>query len=304
MLAALLWIGAAPLAAQVTFCEEGGLVAMQIESVPLAGDWVFESTIPSYTGSGYYRWNGADQFMNPGQGILTFNIEITTPGDYEMYWRNYHDDPDPGEENDTWLRVDGSQWEKCYSSVINQWNWHTQIDGPTFDYPPVFTLSAGSHTLEVSGRSHNFRIDRIHLALDTVANPKSPSSPESTSCTWQDLGNSLAGTAGNPQLDGTGTLVAGTPMSLDLTSARPLSNVALFVGASQTNLAFKGGVLVPAPDLLLGLFTTDGAGSLVLPSLWPGGLPSGALLYFQEWIIDPAGPVGLAASNGLQAKQP
>ena len=44
-------------------------------------------------------WAGhSDQFFNPGQGILTFNIEITNPGNYKMSWRNFHYGPDAGEE--------------------------------------------------------------------------------------------------------------------------------------------------------------------------------------------------------------
>lgn len=304
LLAAASWFVAPPAAAQVTFCEENGLVVMQIESIPIAGDWVEETIISQYTGQSYYRWNGPNQFGNPGQGVLTFNIEITAPGTYDMQWRNFHFGPDAGDENDAWVRMDGEPWAKCYSSGIDQWNWHTLIEGPAFSYQPNWNLSAGSHVLQISGRSHNFRIDQIHLYNDTVGNPTSPGSPETTNCTWQDLGNALAGTSGLPDLEGTGTLVPGTPMSLDLTSARANAACVIFLGASQIDLPFKGGVVVPAPDLTLGLFFTNGSGVLVLGANWPPGLPSGAQLYFQEWIVDPAGPAGLAASNGLKATVP
>jgi hypothetical protein len=35
--------------------------------------------------------------------------------------------------------------------------------------------------------------------------------------------------------------------------------------------------------------------------LVPPGTPSGVGLWFQAWILDPAGPAGLSASNGVLA---
>ncbi len=121
---------------------------------------------------------------------------------------------------------------------------------------------------------------------------------------WTDLGFALAGTAGLPSLTGTGALAGGDPMSLDLTQARPLASVALFIGFTQLGAPFKGGTLVPAADILLTGLPTNAGGALSLPTTWPVGLPSGLALYFQEWIVDPVGPKGVAASNGLRAITP
>jgi hypothetical protein len=76
------------------------------------------------------------------------------------------------------------------------------------------------------------------------------------------------------------------------------------VGFSGLFAPFKGGTLVPKPDLLLGPFPTSGAGQLVLPGTWPAGLPGLLTFWFQAWIQDPAGPVGFAASNGVTAFTP
>jgi hypothetical protein len=37
----------------------------------------------------------------------------------------------------------------------------------------------------------------------------------------------------------------------------------------------------------------------VLNATWPQGQAAYARTYFQRWILDPAGPLGLSASNGL-----
>ncbi len=120
---------------------------------------------------------------------------------------------------------------------------------------------------------------------------------------WADLGFGLAGSDGVPELSGTGTLAVGTPVSFTLEHALPASTTSLVVGLAAAYVPFKGGTLVPNPDVLvLGLPT--GSGTLVLPGTWPSGLPSGLQLYFQHWIVDPAGPKGLAASNGLRGTTP
>jgi hypothetical protein len=122
---------------------------------------------------------------------------------------------------------------------------------------------------------------------------------------WTDLGSGLAGTAGVPSLAGAGTLVAGSPGSLTLTSANPSSLTNLFVSFASTPAPFKGGTLVPVPPALTLALFTNGAGSIPLAwPAWPAGVPSGASLFFQHAIADPAAPAGVALSNALQATTP
>jgi len=123
--------------------------------------------------------------------------------------------------------------------------------------------------------------------------------------TWVDVGFALAGTAGiEPTLAGTGTLVAGTPITLTLANALAGSTASLFIGVRAIDAPFKGGVLVPAPTLLVPGLPVDGGGGLVLPATWPAGVPGGVTLYYQFWISDPGGPKGLSASNGLAGTTP
>ncbi|HEX5011206.1 MAG TPA: hypothetical protein VFY71_12485 [Planctomycetota bacterium] len=122
--------------------------------------------------------------------------------------------------------------------------------------------------------------------------------------TWKDVGGGLAGMAGVPGLTGSGLLLGGDAVTLSLAGARPNAGTFLFVGFSPLFAPFKGGTLVPHPDVLLGPFSTDATGHLVLPGVWPAGVPEMLTLWFQEWIQDPAGPAGFAASNGLTALTP
>lgn len=112
------------------------------------------------------------------------------------------------------------------------------------------------------------------------------------------------GTNGVPSLEGTGTLASGDPVSLALSDALANSTTSLVIGFAAVNVPFKGGVLVPNPDVLVLGLPTDATGGLLLPNTWPNGIPPTTTLYFQHWVQDPAGPKGLSASNGLSGTTP
>ncbi len=116
---------------------------------------------------------------------------------------------------------------------------------------------------------------------------------------WVDLGGALAGTNGEPTLVGDGELSVGLPMSVSVANALPNAALTLVVGFTQLNLPFKGGTLVPSTDLLVTGLNTGPTGALTLGANWPAGVPAGFTFYVQGWIVDPAGPQGLAATNGV-----
>jgi hypothetical protein len=119
---------------------------------------------------------------------------------------------------------------------------------------------------------------------------------------FADLGNGLAGTAGIPRLEGAGPLCGGTKISVSLSDAAANADATLVIGLSTLDAPFKGGVLVPDPDILIFGLTTDGLGGLVLFGTWPAGLPSGLEMFLQYWIVDAAGPVGFSASNAISVE--
>jgi hypothetical protein len=122
--------------------------------------------------------------------------------------------------------------------------------------------------------------------------------------TWYSLGGAVPGSNGTPNLVGSGELVGGQPITLTLTSAKPVTPATLVIGLSPLNAPFKGGTLVPNPALMLFGLPTNAHGSLALSATWPAGLPPGFSFYTQYWIPDAASPAGLAASNGLAGTTP
>lgn len=121
---------------------------------------------------------------------------------------------------------------------------------------------------------------------------------------WKSLHGGLRGSAGKPLLVGTGALQGGDPGLLRLSSALPGGAVTLVAGFSELHAPFKGGVLVPTPDVLLNNFPVSAGGTLNVPFTWPAGFPEGFQVTLQFWGADAGGVSGYAASNALQVTQP
>jgi hypothetical protein len=307
------------------FQEVGGLVVVEIESVPPAGSWVSETAKAGYTGASYYRWSGPDLFSTPGQGVLRYQVQIQTPGTYRLAVHNRHDHPDSSLENDAWLRIDGGNWVKCYSNsgsgITGQWIWDTEFDVGGTKLPPDVPLSAGLHVLEFSGRSHNFMIDRFHLALPWHPDAKNKNAPQS-SCAGSGAGdasvyckaktNSLGCKPSVSVPKGQPSASAGSGWSViarNLINGQP--GIFLY-GDTPAGLPFQGGALCVQPPFqrtpAKNTGGSGGAGSNCLGQLafdvpaWiatgqdPALVP-GAALYGQFWYRDVNASFGSGLSN-------
>ncbi len=167
------------------FQANQGLVVIEIESVPAAGSWTPSTTFPGFTGTSYYRWDGPDLFSNPGVDPLIYQFDITDPGDYEFHLHNRHEDPQPDQENDCWVKVDNGPWLKVFSNMgaatVGVWNWHSIAeDGGGAQFQAEYNLGVGRHTVQISGRSNGFKIDRMVFFRDYVSDGLDLAKPQST----------------------------------------------------------------------------------------------------------------------------
>jgi len=127
---------------------------------------------------------------------------------------------------------------------------------------------------------------------------------EAVSPTWTNLGFSLPGVSGAPLLVGTGPLVAGSPGSLVLSSAKPSAPALLFIALAATPTPFKCGTLVPVPVLTTLAVPTNPVGGISLAwAAWPAGL-SGLAIHFQWGVQDAAAVCGASLSNAVRASVP
>lgn len=121
---------------------------------------------------------------------------------------------------------------------------------------------------------------------------------------FTDLGQALAGAGGlAPELLGQGSLQPLAPCALLLQHAAPGAPAVLLVSAQAAGLPFKGGSLLPWPVLVQLALGTDAGGDALLPFAWPAE-GAGLQLVLQAWVLDPGGPAGLSASNGLLLQAP
>jgi hypothetical protein len=125
----------------------------------------------------------------------------------------------------------------------------------------------------------------------------------SPSAGWTDAGGGLPGEH-VPALEGSGGDAAGQPIALQLREATAATPATLVVGLSASQLPFKGGTLVPSPDLVLAGLLTDAAGSLLLQATLPAELPPGLQIWVQLWVPDAGAPQGLSATNALRLALP
>ena len=98
-------------------------------------------------------------------------------------------------------------------------------------------------------------------------------------------------------------VVPGTPFSFRLLNGVPTGSAFHFVGLAALNAPFKGGTMIPVPQLVNGPFPLDGTGALTLAGTWPAG-GSGLTLWAQFWMPNGGGPVGFIATSGVRAQIP
>jgi hypothetical protein len=120
---------------------------------------------------------------------------------------------------------------------------------------------------------------------------------------WKDVGAALPGVLGAPVLDARGPFAFGATLELQLSHAAAGTFGWFVVGASEWALPIFGGVLTPAPDVLLPL-ATDFAGVANLVRTIPFVPAPGSSLWIQAWLVDPTAVQGLAASNAATSTAP
>ncbi|MDA1265389.1 MAG: hypothetical protein O2816_09965, partial [Planctomycetota bacterium] len=201
LITAAMLLGAAQAQDGGVYQAENGLLVAEIESHPAAAGWAVETTDPDYTFQSYYRWDGGNLFNTPGSGSMTYRVNVDQGGFWRLSLRNKHDHPDDTEENDVWIRADGGTWFKLFSNgpgTVDQWNWVSKFDIAHDNQPDAgWGLAIGEHTIEFSGRSQNFKMDRFHLYKEGHPDGENENAPESVAL----IGESYCG-PGNPNSTG------------------------------------------------------------------------------------------------------
>jgi hypothetical protein len=156
------------------FVANGDIFVMEAESAPLSGSWKLETDKAGFTGKGYYAWRGSNQYNSPGVGTLSYPVRVDKAGTYKLAIRGRRDKDGRAVgddlENDVWVRMGSGAWTKVFQSGgWSQWLWGQTFDKQHAKSPAQFALGTGVHTLQISGRSQNYKIDRILLFRSGVS---------------------------------------------------------------------------------------------------------------------------------------
>jgi hypothetical protein len=117
-----------------------------------------------------------------------------------------------------------------------------------------------------------------------------------------DLGGGIASSIGVPTLTGSGTMNLVQPIELTIRNFDNRSLAMIIIGASSLNQSIFGGVLVPSPDIVLGLI---GNGSqAVYNANWMANFRPGYQVWFQAALLGGTSPLGVSASDALKVTIP
>jgi hypothetical protein len=260
--------------------------------------------------------NGLSHF-DAGRGMTNFDYDADGDQDIVIFanfanltlWRN-----DLSGTEINWLRVflDTTANDELapdgYGSVISattagMTRWRHMYGGDNFqscsELSGHFGLGAATIVDELRVEWSNGAVTVLNNVA--VNQTITVSAPEDDN--WTRVGLGKGGLNGVPQLRGVGSLAGGTTVEVTLTSGKPGSSAFFVMSAASLQAPFKGGTLVPFPDIILD-FPTNGSGVSAPATTWPLGVPAGAKLWFQVWQQDPTGYSGWISSNGLVGTTP
>lgn len=184
--------------AQYVFEEKDGLLIIETENATIPTGWVASNGVADFTGTGYIQWEGDNNFSKTGEGLINYKIRVSTAGTYRFQWRSrINEGTNATESNDAWLKFPdaadffavknnstiypkgsgktpnpegggGDGWFKVYMNQADRWSWQARTSDNDAHNIFVTFSAAGDYTIQLSGRSKGFAIDRMVLYLDTV----------------------------------------------------------------------------------------------------------------------------------------
>ena len=118
-----------------------------------------------------------------------------------------------------------------------------------------------------------------------------------------DLGHQLKHGSGWSILIASGSFAGGDPFAFDLYRVAVFKPVFAVVGFSVLEAPFKGGTMLPTPQIVVGPMPSSGE-ELHITGNWPPGMPSGSTIVAQFWFLASGTVAGYAASSGVLIRTP
>lgn len=146
------------------FIEDNGLVIIEAETdfVDSPSGWNLETGSPSYLVASQNNYGNAT-----GGQILTYNVQITTPGVYLLHMKSQFTGTNATEENDTWFKIDNTSEVHFFSVQGGSLSSTSELEGllsgsgsKTLYYPAGNAQGRTDHGNENAGSKGYFKVYR------------------------------------------------------------------------------------------------------------------------------------------------
>ncbi|WP_063769056.1 sugar-binding protein [Flammeovirga sp. OC4] len=168
--------------------EVNGLLIFEAERFSLAGHWKVGTDTEKASGGKYIYYDGYNSYQKVPEGqTISYTFKINNPGGYTVKWTMRQPEGERGGDlgNDAWIYFDGdigrakqqplTHFEKFVGRSTDDFTLNGQLDLHNEGQPwmSVVFPEAGEYTINLSGRSAHFQVDRIILfkgmTIDDVA---------------------------------------------------------------------------------------------------------------------------------------
>ncbi|NME71737.1 T9SS type A sorting domain-containing protein [Flammeovirga aprica] len=168
--------------------EVNGLLIFEAERFPLVGHWKIGTDTEKASGGKYLYYGGPNSYQKvPNGQTISYTFKINNPGGYTVKWTMRQPEGERGGDlgNDAWIYFDDdigrakqealTHFEKFVGRSTDDFTLNGQLDLHNNGQPwmSVVFPEAGEYTINLSGRSSHFQVDRIILykgmKLDEVA---------------------------------------------------------------------------------------------------------------------------------------
>ncbi|MGC6431345.1 MAG: T9SS type A sorting domain-containing protein [Jejuia sp.] len=161
--------------------EVDGLLVFEAERFNLQGAWKIGNDATKASGGKYIYFDGANSYQNVNSAHnISYTFKINNPGTYTFKWSMRQPPEEQGTDlgNDAWFYFsndigrgnNGLVLTKFYKFFGRSGSDFTLIGAAEINHDShgvsVVFPSAGQYTLNLSGRSHGFQLDRIVLFKD------------------------------------------------------------------------------------------------------------------------------------------
>ena len=184
--------------------NENDMLVFEAERFELKGDWKL-GTSPDASGSKYIYFSGPNSYTAPKEANnISYTFPITEPGTYVFRWTMRQPEGERGTDlgNDAWFYFSDDIARGNEGEVLDQFykfvgrsddtftlNGTAEVHHKAAGVSVVFP-AAGNYTLNLSGRSHEFELDRIVMYRSKSleqANVEIKGFAETTTCDDNDV---------------------------------------------------------------------------------------------------------------------